>query len=110
MRAKNESLEARVDGYTRLCLTAIAVLLTVLVIGLWADGPWSPDPAAGAKAFVSAGQQRKAILDAQQATNRKLDTLIGLFREGKAQVKLAEGKAPAPAPAGNGNGTPGPNK
>ena len=34
-----------IDGYTRFCLTAIMVLLTLLVVGLWSDGPALTGPA-----------------------------------------------------------------
>ena len=35
---KRARITVRVDWYTRVCLTVIAVLLTVVIIGLWTDG------------------------------------------------------------------------
>lgn len=84
----------RVDGYTRLCLTAIAVLLTVLVVGLWAELPgWvGPADAQGpdGKPFINTGAQRKDILAAQEKTNAKIDELIKLLKSGQAKVQVVE--------------------
>ncbi|MDP7162799.1 MAG: hypothetical protein QF577_06865 [Phycisphaerae bacterium] len=94
MDVGNKDVRLRVDGYTRVCLTAIAVLLTLLVIGLWADMPVGHDRrAAGAEAFLDAITQRKMILEVQKTTNTKLEELIRLFRDGKAKVQLAEAPA-----------------
>ena len=95
MDAGNKDVRLRVDGYTRVCLTVLAVLLTLLVIGLWADMPVGHDSAraAGSKAFVDAIAQRKMILEAQKTTNTKLEELIRLFRDGRAKVQLAEAPA-----------------
>jgi len=85
-----------VDGYTRFCLTAIVVLLTVLMIGLWADGPAlsartdaAPVPKTDTmdkKFNLNAGGQRVAIADAVKDGNKKLDRVIQLLESGKIQV------------------------
>ena len=89
-----------VDAYTRLCLTAIAVLLTLLVVGLLAtEAVPSVDRSVGAERRVqpertilpNAGAQRDAILKAIQATNQKLDQIAQLLEGGKVRVVLAEG-------------------
>ncbi|MBS3735091.1 MAG: hypothetical protein KGY99_09225 [Phycisphaerae bacterium] len=81
---------AKVDTYTRTCLTIIAVLLTVLIVGLWADGVPAARPAgAAAEGFGNAAKQRKAMIEAQQKTNAKLDALMGLLRSGEVKVRLA---------------------
>ncbi len=87
-----------VDGYTRFCLTAIVVLLTLLIVGLWAGEPL-PTGAASAVAadrsvLPNAGAQRKDMLEAIQGTNRKLDQIIALMQSGKVQVTLVEAKPP----------------
>lgn len=96
MRAiERKNTTVTVDGYTRVCLTVIAVLLTVLIVGLWAEdvSPASDAHAAQAKAFLDSSAQRKAMLKAQEQTNAKLDELTALFRSGDAKVQLAGGAA-----------------
>ena len=87
------SIEARVDGYTRLCLTAIAVLLTILVIGLWADGVRSTDKAVAADRWLDSSAQRNSLVQIQKETNRKLDELIALLKSGEIKVQLTEAPA-----------------
>ena len=97
-----------VDGYTRFCLTAIMVLLTVLVVGLWAEGPdltgrseAAPKPKMNLsaetkyRAAILAGQRE--LTQAAQQTNQKLDKLIRLLESGKLEVvvsNLEGGNAP----------------
>ena len=91
MRAiEREDMRVTVDGYTRVCLTVIAVLLAVLIVGLWAEdvSPASDARAAPAKTFLDSSAQRKAMLKAQEQTNAKLDELTALFRSGDAKVQL----------------------
>jgi len=96
----------RVDSYTRFCLTVIAILMTVLIIGLWAEMP-NPASEAGAQERY----QPRSTLDisellaVQRETNAKLERLIGLFQNGTAKVQVVSGAIPsgtmpAPAPGG----------
>lgn len=90
----------RVDWYTRTCLTAITVLLTLLVVGLWADmsGPTTRARAAEfknekAKAAFYGGRWGTASASGKLAavqgdTNKKMDELIRLFRRGDAKVRV----------------------
>ncbi len=103
----------RVDTYTRICLTAITVLLTLLVIGLWSDmGSLSESAHAASKSNRQAqkagfrdAEARRAILTEgrwgtssspnkfaaeQERTNTRLDELISLFRDGKARVRIED--------------------
>lgn len=94
MRARDrKDMRIRVDGYTRVCLTVIAVLLVVLIVGLWAERISPARDARAAEILWDAGAQRKAVLKAQRETNDKLDELIGLFRDGNAKVRLVDGEA-----------------
>lgn len=97
MQAQAQPSKIMVDGYTRFCLTAIAVLLTVLIVGLWAEGP-DPDRAAAAgarpaegqaKGIPDSGAQRMAMIRELQTVNGKLDKLVGLLEGGKLQVIVA---------------------
>ena len=94
-----------VDGYTRFCLSAIVVLLTVLIVGLWANGPASDvsDASAAAKSSARSGRstlnlidaraQRVGTLKAAQKTNKQLDKIITLLKSGEIRVSIAgEGK------------------
>ena len=103
VRARPQAV--RVDTYTRVCLTAIAVLLTVVVLGLWADGVPTAGELRGAEKFLDSAAQRKAILEQQKQTNAKLDELVGMFRNGQAKVRLVQ-EAAGPVPAGGGKVAP----
>ncbi|MFW6133269.1 MAG: hypothetical protein ACOC8F_05175 [Planctomycetota bacterium] len=98
----------QVDTYTRVCLTVIAVLLTVLIVGLWADGTPDARPARAAESFANATEQRKAIIDAQEATTAKLGELIALLRSGKVEVRLADAPDKAPKEGGGPDAKPEP--
>lgn len=93
----------QVDGYTRVCLTAIAVLLTILVIGLWAEGPARTSEAGAADKYRDAkaarafkegrwgtSSARGKLSAIQQETNAKLDKLINLFKSGEARVQIVQ--------------------
>ncbi len=108
MQRRPRDIRVNVDGYTRFCLTAIAVLLTVLIIGLWAEGvPGSAEARAEkAPVFGDTGAQRQVLVDAQKATNAKLDELIALLKSGQVKVQVVQpGKA---GPGGEGNAVPKP--
>lgn len=104
MRRKKRDVRLVVDGYTRVCLTAITVLLTVLVIGLWAQRGAAPDTARAAEQpFRDSISQRKETVEAIKATNTKLDELVGLFRSGQAKVQVV---GPGSARAGGSDEKP----
>ncbi len=92
MKDVSQETNVRVDSYTRFCLTVIAILMTVLIIGLWAEVP-GPVSQAGAQERY---QPRSTIditelLAVQRETNVKLGRLIGLFKNGKAKVQVVSG-------------------
>ncbi len=87
--------EIRVDTYTRVCLTVIAVLLSVLIVGLWAETVpgQSRVYAQGDKQtgpFLDASAQRRSALEAQEKTNRHLEELVTLFTTGQAKVQVSD--------------------
>ena len=90
MDKNKETLKVRVDWYTRTCLTAIAVLLTVLILGLWADYTPQARQAEAAKPFVDNGPQAMIIqmVKAQDRTTAKLSELIALMRSGQVKVEV----------------------
>lgn len=90
MGKEKETFRVRVDGYTRVCLTVIAVLLTVLIVGLWADHTPSADQARAAKPFVETGTQAQIVLlvRAQDRTTAKIAELITLLKSGQVKVQI----------------------
>ena len=85
----------RVDAYTRVCLTVIAVLLSVLIVGLWAETVPGQSRAFAQnsnppKFMLDGAGQRKAAIEAQEKTTRKLEELITLFTTGQAKVQVTE--------------------
>ena len=84
---------ARAGVRSRGMLLACVALLAVLAIGIWASGNPSHAAApaeAGRELRFNASTQRMKILDAINATNRKLDKLIALLDSGKVQVSVVE--------------------
>lgn len=79
----------RLDAYSRACLTAVAVLLTLLVIGLWADAVPGPAPAVAAEPFLNTAKQRDQFVEQQKQMNAKLAELVSLLRSGRAKVQIA---------------------
>jgi hypothetical protein len=96
MSHTQDKVVVRVDGYTRVCLTVIAALLTVLIAGLWAQGVPAARDAAAASApppapagIPDAGGQRDRMVRELERVTAKLDQLIGLFESGKAKVQVS---------------------
>lgn len=111
MKDTPERITVSIDGYTRFCLTAIAVLLAVLIVGLWASAPVSdagsaaaaraPDVKAEQAIIPNAAAQRLAILKAAQETNKKLDKIVAVLKSGEVRVALVEaGREKAEGDAG----------
>jgi hypothetical protein len=90
MRERTQPVKFTVDLYTRLCLTVIAVLLTVLIAGLWADGVRLAGPATAAEKFLDSAAQREAIVKAQEQGTEKLDELLRLLESGKVKVQVVQ--------------------
>lgn len=93
--ARQRTVRMTVDGYTRVCLTAIAVLLTVLVLGLWAErSPALNEAHAGlGKGIPDSGQQRQKMIEQLDGIAAKLDKMVKLLESGQAKVQVA---APPP--------------
>jgi hypothetical protein len=104
MKSNKRRVALTVDGYTRFCLTAIVVLMTVMVIGLWAEGVPSVGKAgAAAPAPVERYQPRSAVeigqmVDLQKQTNDKLDEIKKLLESGNVKVQVVEGSANSSIP------------
>jgi len=98
---KRQGIQLRVDTYTRVCMTVIAGLLTVLILGLWADGVPLSRSVVGAAGIGKgrglenvAARQREQMIKALGDNTAKLDRLVKLFESGRAKVQVADdGKA-----------------
>ncbi len=103
MKDKTKQI-VRIDNYTRFCLSAIVVLLSVLILGLWADMGDVNSRAYAKQPRYKDSASRDAVLQGrwgtssapgkmaatQKETNMKLDVLIGLFKTGKAKVQTVK--------------------
>lgn len=98
MQRRRNGVRIHVDRYTKFCLTAIAGLLTVLIVGLWAQrGPGSRTAWGKAKEpFVDAGRQRATMIKELQRSNKTLEEMLTLLKSGKVKVQAvpAEDKVP----------------
>ena len=116
MRGAERRPTVVVDFYTRCCMTVIAALLSVLIVGLWATGPVGAGTGAAAapapaKAEASGGmgnpiKQRAAMVRALNALDEKLDRLMQLLQSGKVKVVVVKTEA-ADAPANMPKAPPG---
>ena len=94
MQNDRQKVQVRVDRYTRTCLTAIAILLTVLIAGLWAERARVADQADAGEVLFDSGAQREDMVIVQRKTNAKLDELIKVLRSGEVKVQLIEPTGP----------------
>jgi hypothetical protein len=102
--ADRREYHVTVDRYTRVCLTVIAGLLTVLIVGLWAEVDPLGEPAdaqvsANGQIFGSTVQRGK-MLDQQKEMNKKLDAILEHLKGGTLKVRVIED---APQPGGDGD-------
>jgi Spy/CpxP family protein refolding chaperone len=94
---EEKKIEVRVDRYTRVCLTVIAALLTVMAVGLWSQATPGVSPAlAGEKpadgSFGDMGSRVAAQLEATNKTNAKLDEILRALTSGQVKVQLVKDK------------------
>jgi len=83
-----------VDRYTRIMLTIIAVLLTLMVAGLWYEAPASiPSAQAG---IPDNGKQLDMVILNLEKIGYSIQEIQTLLCSGKVKVQVAESPA-APA-------------
>lgn len=87
MNDTREKIQVRVDGYTRVCLTVIAVLLAVLIVGLWADGDrWVDRASAQSDGGSEQAQAQAKLLEAQEKTTAAIQNMTAVLTSGKVKV------------------------
>ena len=96
MCKKRETLRLKLDDYTRICLTAIAILLTVLIVGLWAnDVPAAREAQAVTQGpFLGTGTQVQLVelVKAQDKTTTKVEAILQLLQSGQLKVQIVDAK------------------
>ena len=70
-------------------LTAVLVLQSLTLLGLWTGQPGTTSVQA---AIPDPGAQREAQVAEQKATNAKLDALLDLLKSGDLKVTVKETK------------------
>lgn len=90
-------MKVQVDSYTRFILTAIAVLLTVVAVGLWCESPTAlPQAQAG---IPNQGQQLQDIVAQLQVVNESVNGLAATLLSGNVRVQVIEPEKATPARA-----------
>lgn len=77
-----------VDKYTRLVLTAIVILLSLLVVGMWHDLGGVATPAQAR--VLDSAQQTQMLIQEMEKVNASLADLKQLLQSGKVKVQIAE--------------------
>lgn len=81
------------DRYTRVILTALTVLASVLVVELWGRQPSALPPAAAQ--VPDSGLQRRQQLDEMKRTNELLATILDRLENRTFKVTIQDGAKPA---------------
>jgi hypothetical protein len=82
------------DNYMRFCLGAIVVLMTVLIVGLWAERVPVAGPAGAAERYQPRSSlDIEAQLQAQERTVEKLEEIRKLLESGDAKVQVVGGES-----------------
>ncbi len=96
MYKDKKTLHLRLDTYTRVCLTATVILLTVLIIALWANHVplvgEAQAKAGGPFLATSTQMQLMQLVKAQDKTTAKVDAILRFLESGQMKVQLVEKK------------------
>ena len=85
-------MKVTVDGYTRILLSVITVLLTVLAVGMWCETP-STVPSACAQGIPDSGRQLDEISQKLSSIDKSVADLQKLMVSGAVKVQVVETKA-----------------
>lgn len=92
-------MKVTVDGYTRILLSVITVLLTVLAVGMWCESPSTIPSASGAMGIPDSGQQLHAVLTKLDNIDKSIADMKKLMVSGAVKVQVVEAKETKKAPA-----------
>ena len=91
-------MKVYVDTYTRVVLTIVAVMLTVVAAGLWLE---MPDTVSRAEAQLpDAGMQRLLMVEELGKVRVEVANLAKLLRSGEAKFQVVEVELPELKDAG----------
>jgi hypothetical protein len=80
-----------VDGYTRVMLTVIAILLCLVAVGMWCD---SPRLSASAEAKIpDSGQQLDEVITQLEKVNDSIVAITEVMVSGDMKVQIVEPSA-----------------
>jgi len=85
-------MKVTVDGYTRILLSVITVLLTVLAVGMWCETPSMVPPAQG-QGIPDSGRQLHEISQKLGSIDKSVADLQRLMVSGSVKVQVVEAKA-----------------
>ena len=91
-------MKVTVDGYTRILLTVITVLLTVLAVGMWCETP-NTVPPAQAQGIPDSGQQLDKISQTLSSIDKSMADMQKLMVSGAVKVQVVEPKSTKKAAA-----------
>jgi hypothetical protein len=84
-------MKVTLDGYTRILLTVIAVLLTVLAVGMWCETP-SAISTAQAGGIPDSGSQLNEISKKLDSIDKSISDMQKLMVSGAVKVQVVESK------------------
>ena len=84
-------MKITVDGYTRIMLTIIAVLLTVLAVGMWCETP-NAVSTAQAGGIPDSGSQLNEISKKLDSIDKSISDMQKLMISGAVKVQVVESK------------------
>jgi len=84
-------MKVTLDSYTRILLTVIAVLLTVLAVGMWCETP-SMTPTAKAGGIPDSGSQLNEISQKLASIDKSITDLQKVMVSGAVKVQVIDPK------------------
>jgi len=84
-----KDMTVTVDKYTRSLLTVIAVLLCLVVVGLWHETP-NTTQVAEARGIPNQGEQLDEVVIELQQVNTSLEMIADLLVSGQVKVSLLD--------------------
>ncbi len=88
-------MKVTVDGYTRILLSVITVLLTVLAAGMWCETPRAVS-SASAQGIPDSGKQLDEISQKLSSIDKSIAELQKVLVSGSVKVQVVETKATKP--------------
>lgn len=88
-------MTTKLDVYTRVILTVIAVLLTMIAVPMWFQVPGTQNPVQAG--IPNQGQQLNDVINELRSVQAEVQALNQAFRSGQAKVQVVEDAKKTPA-------------